>query len=152
MNSNLFSKMHSRLTPNKAALLLGVFSFIGFLDALYLTVRHYQGLAVPCLIFEGCEIVTKSEYAAILGVPLALVGVVYYLGIFLLVVLYADQRKSSILGLIAHIAVLGFIASLWFLYLQLFVIKALCIYCIISGIMATFLFIVGRFMVHCRYE
>lgn len=144
--------MRSRLTPNKAALLFGVFSFIGFLDALYLTVRHYQGLAVPCSVFEGCEIVTKSEYAIILGVPLALVGVLYYLGIFLLVVLYADQQKGSILRVIGHIAVLGFIASLWFLYLQLFVIKALCIYCVISGIMATLLFVVGRFASHNNQE
>lgn len=48
-----------------------ILGFLGFLDATYLTVKHYLGTPINCSIFEGCEKVTTSQYATVGGVPVS---------------------------------------------------------------------------------
>lgn len=108
-------------------------ALVGFADATYLTVKHYQGAAPPCSIVQGCETVTTSKYATILGIPVALLGSIYYLSIIILSITYLDTKKTAVLTVLARLTWIGLIASLYFVGLQLFVIKALCIYCIVSA-------------------
>lgn len=124
------------------ALLLAA-SLIGFVDAAYLTAKHYLGAPPPCGRFGGCETVTTSEYATIAGAPLALLGTVYYLAIFLSVIAYLDTRRPGILRMTAGFTAVGFLASVCFVYFQLFVIKAICPYCMFSAFASTVLFIAG---------
>lgn len=125
--------------------IIGV-SFIGFLDAAYLTVEHYFGVPLYCAILSGCEEVAASEYSAIWNIPVALLGAIYYSLLFFLAVVYLDTKRDSIIRFAAYLTPLGFLASVWFVYLQLFVIKALCLYCIISATTSTILFILGIFV------
>ena len=135
---------------------LVIISFIGFWDAFYLTVLHYRGEPPVCSILEGCQKVTASRYAAIGPVPVALLGVLYYLAVFLLTLghLLASEtsstkfwvswfRSRNLTTLAAWLTVFGFLASLWFVYLQLFVLKALCLYCMISAASSAALFVLG---------
>ncbi|TAJ98741.1 MAG: vitamin K epoxide reductase family protein [Candidatus Manganitrophaceae bacterium] len=132
------------MPPKKIILaLLLAASLIGFVDAAYLTAKHFLGVPPPCGRFGGCETVTTSEYATIGGAPLALLGALYYLAVFLSVIAYLDTRRPGILRMTAGFTAVGFIASLWFVYLQLFVIKAICPYCMLSAFVSTVLFIVG---------
>ena len=68
--------------PNNAVVklpLLGaIVALIGLVDAIYLTIKHYMGVAVPCSIGEGCEQVLTSSYAEIGGAPLAIFGTAAY--------------------------------------------------------------------------
>ena len=140
MNLNLSS---TTLSPNKAEVIAIAFlivSFIGFLDSSYLTVQHYRGEPPSCAIFTGCETVASSKYAVVGPVPLALLGLLYYLAIFILTVAYFDTKKERLLLLAAIFTIAGFLASVYFVYLQLFVIKAICLYCIISAASSTILF------------
>lgn len=132
------------MPPKRAVvvLLLAV-SLLGFIDAAYLTARHLLGAPPPCGRFGGCETVTTSGYAAIAGVPVALLGALYYLAIFLSVVAYVDSGRPGILRMTARFTAVGFIASAWFVYLQLFVIRAICLYCIFSALASTLLFLLG---------
>jgi len=120
-----------------------VISFFGFLDSAYLTVEHYRGAIPPCGIIEGCETVTTSSYSQILGVPVALGGAIFYLLIFILSILRFERENDKFLKIASYLTPLGFIASLWFLYLQLFVIQAICIYCLFSTLTSTTLLIFG---------
>lgn len=120
-----------------------IVSFIGFLDASYLTIAHYTGLALRCSVFNGCDQVTTSPYSVILGVPVALLGVFYYLAILLATLFYFDSRKACLPKYIAWATNAGLVASVWFVFLQLFVIKAICQYCMISATTSTLLFIFG---------
>ncbi|MCX6734696.1 MAG: vitamin K epoxide reductase family protein [Candidatus Peregrinibacteria bacterium] len=120
-----------------------IVSFIGFLDASYLTIAHYTGLALRCSVFSGCEQVTTSPYSVVLGIPVALMGVLYYLTILLATLFYYDSRKSYLPKYIAWATNAGLAASVWFVFLQLFVIKAICQYCMISATTSTLLFIFG---------
>ncbi len=135
-------------------LLFVIFSFIGFLDASFLTFKYYSGLATGCLNPENCDKVTASEYATIGSVPVALFGAVYYFTIFLFSVFYFLLKKvrdgsvsEKIINLLPYVSVFGFLASIWFVYLQLFVIKAICVYCMISAGTSTILFIFGLIVI-----
>ena len=142
-NSENLSEMPSMHPPKWLIWSLIMVSFIGFLDASYLTIAHYTGLALRCSVFSGCDQVTTSPYSMILGIPVALLGVFYYLTILLATLFYFDSKKSSLPRYIAWATCAGLVASIWFVYLQIFVIKAICQYCMISATTSTLLFIFG---------
>jgi uncharacterized membrane protein len=121
-------------------------SFIGFLDSTYLTIKHFSGDIVPCTILDGCEEVTTSKYSKIFGVPIALLGTLYYALIFFLSIAYLDTKKIGILKLLSLLPIIGFIFSAWFIFAQTFLIKAFCEYCILSAITSTLLFILGLYL------
>jgi len=120
-----------------------IVSFLGFLDATFLTAEHYLGLLLGCPIFGGCDKVISSPYSVVWGIPVALAGAVYYLAVFLLSVAYFDTKQVRPLEFAVYLTPLGLIASLWFLYLQAVIINALCFYCLISALTSTLLFIFG---------
>lgn len=123
-----------------------VVSLLGFLDAAYLTIKHYQQGILPCYIFEGCDLVTTSKYSVFFGIPVSLFGAVYYVFILLAALFYLDTKKNAVLKILKYTPVAGLLASIWFLFLQLFVIKAVCFYCIVSAITSTTIFIASLFI------
>lgn len=116
-------------------------AFIGFLDATYLTSAHYGAADLVCGEAGGCDIVTTSEYATVFGIPVALGGVFYYFSILLLSLLFIDTKNKKFLLPIVFLTPLGFLASGWFVYLQLYVINAICYYCMGSALSSTILFL-----------
>ncbi len=125
-----------------------IISAFGFADATYLTTQHYLGLPVACSILEGCEQVTTSPYSFIFGIPVALLGSMFYLTVLILSVIYLDSKKIKFLNFIAIITPIGFLASLYFVYLQIFVIKAICLWCMGSATTSTLLFILSLIYLH----
>lgn len=114
-----------------------VLALVGFFDATYLTAEHYMGGVPPCFIATGCEQVTTSSYSVILGVPVALLGALYYLVLFVLGVNGLGEYKKMNQNLLFLISSLGFLSSIYFVALQLFVINAICAYCMISALTTT---------------
>ena len=127
------------------------FSLIGFLDATYLTIQHYRGLWLDCGPLLDCDAVMTSQYAVIGVIPLALLGALYYLTIFLLTVAYYDRKHRCILTIIANLTILGFLASLILVYLQAFIIRAFCFYCLLSALSSTGLFVLAM-IYRCRLK
>lgn len=121
---------------------LGILSFLGFVDATYLTVNHYLALAVPCSLTHGCDTVLTSVYATIGFMPVALIGMLYYLLIFgvVLYIFTSDAVPMRLLQVLAGITGIAFLSSCYLLYLQIFVIHAICEYCLGSAIISTLLF------------
>ncbi|TSC89168.1 MAG: vitamin K epoxide reductase [Parcubacteria group bacterium Gr01-1014_3] len=132
MNSNQPSNLRSIWQSKILVAGLLVFALIGFADTAYLTALHYMGEIPPCTLLEGCEIVLTSEYSIVLGVPLALIGALYYLALVVMSVWYLDKGRRPTLLRIFQLSFLGFLISMALLYLQAFVIVALCIYCLAS--------------------
>jgi len=124
------------------------FSLLGFIDATYLTIKHFSGEAITCNLTHGCDVVTSSVYSEVFGIPLALAGALYYILIFLLAIYYFDTKKQLVLTYISLLTPIGLLASAYFTYIQAFVLHAWCQYCIGSAITSTFLFIIG--MVYLR--
>jgi len=129
--------MTSRWYPFTAIGIAG----LGFIDATFLTIEHYTTFTLPCSITNGCELVTTSSYSSILGIPVALLGAMYYVGILLAVYGSLEFAKPQWLKWIAAATTAGFLFSAWFVYLQLFVIHAICQYCMLSALTSTALFV-----------
>src|SRR3989344_7366315 len=121
-----------RPVRKSALLLLLLISILAFADASYLAAKFYQGKVPPCSIVSGCEEVTTSQYATILGVPVSLTGALYYLAFIILLVAYLDRGKDAFFRAAAWLSVFGFLFSLWLLSAQLFLIGAICLYCLFS--------------------
>src|SRR5215207_6424525 len=114
-------------------------ALVGLTDALYLTVEHLSGNSVRCMVVLGCDEVLQSSYATVAGgVPVAAVGGVAYFTVFSLATLAAFGYDGARKLLTPFVAVM-FLATLWFLYLQAFVIRAFCTYCLISAAVTTVL-------------
>jgi uncharacterized membrane protein len=125
-------------------ILLGFIVFIaliGLADAWYLTESAFKGAALICDVrgLTGCNTVAQSEYSKIFGVPLALYGVFFYIGVFLIssICLFNEYR---VLYKVLYIGgIIGLLSSTYFMFLQAFIIKAYCIYCIASFVLAVLL-------------
>lgn len=118
-------------------------AFVGLLDSIYLTANHIIQGKTPCSLLEGCEIVTSSVYSTFLGVPVALFGAIFY-GLVLILVLYGlDSGKATPFVLAAYLAMPAFIISLGFLAIQAFILEAFCLYCLVSILSSTTLFVLG---------
>jgi uncharacterized membrane protein len=129
--------------PNWLLFSFIILAAIGFADATYLTVEYFAGTPVTCSILKGCEQVTTSHYSLFFGQPVALLGSLYYLSILILTAIYFQTRQKSFFLLANILTFFGFLISLRFVYLQVFVIRALCIYCMTSAGTSTLLFILS---------
>lgn len=127
-----------------------VFSALGFLDATYLTIEHLRSAVPPCSLAGGCETVLTSQYATIGSVPIASIGALYYLAVFMLVFAYVDSSNVRWLKLAGWLSVLGFAVSLVLVYLQFIVLKALCQYCLLSAGTSTGLFLLSLAVLKVR--
>lgn len=116
---------------------------LGFIDATYLTVEHYTTFSLPCTITSNCDVVTNSAYSLMLGIPVALLGALYYLGILLAVYGILEFGAKHLLKYVAFTTTAGFAFSLWFVYVQLVLLQAVCQYCMISAGTSISLFLVS---------
>lgn len=129
-------------------------SLLGLADSAYLTYEHFSNSIPPCttayITLVDCGRVLKSSYAYLFGVPLAVLGLFHYslLTIWLLLALRGN-KAARYLMLLQTIAGFGF--SVYFVYLQLVVIQAICVYCMVSALTSTLLFFfVWNHFVHER--
>jgi uncharacterized membrane protein len=113
-------------------------ALLGLFDAAYLAIeRVLGGTGVFCPTGGGCTTVQESAYSAVFGVPVAYIGVAGYAALLLVALLslsadtLAGVRASVLLLALASI---GLLFSLYLSYLQLFEIKALCFWCVISAL------------------
>jgi len=141
MNLRALLNKNWRQIPKWIPILFLVGGFVGFIDSSYLSVLHYKNVIPPCSILGQCETVLTSRYAVVWGVPTALFGAFYYLVVVILSVLYFDTKQAKYLIAAMGAITLGFLFTLWFLYLQAFVIKAFCEYCLLSAGVTTTLFV-----------
>lgn len=124
-----------------------IIALIGFIDAFYLTKVHYQGAEVTCSLTHKCDSVLTSEYATIAGLPISLGGVFYYLFMLFGAVLYLDRKKDAVIKFFSYFSLAGLITSAYFVYLQAFVLRAFCQYCLLSALTSSLLFVLGMFII-----
>ena len=98
--------------------------------ATYLTVVHYAGGEPVCAIAHGCAVVQTSEYSELAGVPVAVLGLLGYLGV--LAALVRDGEAGRTAAAFLSLAGLGF--SAWLTYVEIGVLHAVCIWCVGSAV------------------
>jgi len=120
-------------------------AIIGLVDSLYLTWIKLSGSEAICSGVGGCDVVNTSEYALLAGIPIALFGAAAYVAILL--VLWLENRNSWLSEngplLLFGITLFGFLYSLYLTYIELFVIFAICPFCVASAVVMTIMFVLS---------
>lgn len=113
-----------------------VLALIGLANAAYLLYKKVRHEKLTCLIGEDCDIVTKSNYGYLFGIPNEVVGIGFYglvLVLFFLSFLGIPAILNFPLGaLLLTLAIPASLTSLYLLGIQAFVLKKWCDYCILS--------------------
>ena len=115
-------------------------SLIGFADASYLSIEKLNGQTPPCIITSGCDTVTTSKYSYFGPIPVAVAGAAFYLTLLVLFFATLDSKDNRWATLALCLSPFGFIFSLYFLFIQAFVLHAYCIYCLGSLATSTSIF------------
>ncbi|MGE5800818.1 MAG: vitamin K epoxide reductase family protein [Gemmatimonadota bacterium] len=125
---------------------IALLALVGLFVALYLWL-HALGLGGPLKCGTGgCETVQASQYAVLFGVPVAFYGVVGYLAI--LAAALVALRAAALLEpkwnqLLVGLATVGVLFTAYLTYLELFVIHAICRWCVGSAIIMTVIWILA---------
>ncbi len=133
-------------SPKPYFIALLVFAFIGFTDATYLTATHFMEAPPGCGEDGGCGEVTSSEYSTLFGLPIAMFGLLYYLSVIFLSLLWIDRELTLIPKMMVAWTAPAVLMSSWLVYLMLFVIEAICWYCMGSAASSTLIFITSAFL------
>jgi uncharacterized membrane protein len=109
-----------------------IVALAGLADATYLSVQAFTGETLSCGGSPDCFRVLGSSYSKVGGIPVALVGALAYFSVFALTTFAAFGYARARTLLILIIGAM-FLATLWFLYVQAFVLHAYCRYCLFSA-------------------
>ncbi|MCY7303658.1 MAG: vitamin K epoxide reductase family protein [Thermoleophilia bacterium] len=107
-----------------------IVSTAGVAVSTYLTYVHYQPAALICTGSGGCETVQDSSYAVLVGVPVAVLGIGAWIAALVLTLWNSEFARTLTAAL--AIGSLAFVAYL--VILQLFVIDAICIWCMVNDL------------------
>jgi uncharacterized membrane protein len=111
--------------------LAAVVALCGIGVAGYLTWAHFQHSQVICVVGGGCETVQKSSYSEIAGVPVALLGLLSYTAILGLIAWDGPTARLAA----AALALVGVLFGAYLLVVQLFVIDAVCVWCVVNDVL-----------------
>ena len=123
-------------TFHKLLFILAILAIVGIVDSGYLTYERLSVHIPPCSThpWVDCGKVLKSEYATLFGVPLSVFGLIHYTT-FLALVIAVYKRGTQILKqAMLLLALFGGLFSVYLVYLQLGIIGAICLYCMVSAI------------------
>jgi uncharacterized membrane protein len=126
------------LTDRILRLALIVVSAVGVGVAGYLTYVHYQPHALICTTGGGCETVQQSKYAVLAGIPIAIFGLAAWITVFVLTLWNSELART----LTAALAVVVLAFAAYLVILQLFVIDAVCVWCMANDVVLTPIFVV----------
>jgi len=113
--------------------LIAILSLAGIIVSAISLQRHYAKSATEFCDFSqqfSCDIVNRSEYSSIMGIPVAGIGVAGYAALLLLATLWKSRRETPLRLLAAAMAGLAF--ALYLTYIEAYVLETWCILCVIS--------------------
>ncbi len=120
-------------------------AILGAADALYLWVLKVTSAETMCIGSHGCITVNNSPYSEIYGLPISVLGLVAYLTI--LAVLALESRSAFLahygpMGVFG-LSLIGVLFSAYLTYLEFYVIRAVCPFCMASAVLITLLFLLS---------
>jgi len=104
----------------------------GLADATYLTVQALTGETLVCGGSPDCFRVLGSAYARVQGIPVAALGMLAYFSVFSFATFVAFSYGRVRIFLTLTVGAM-FLATLWLLYVQAFLLHAYCRYCLFSA-------------------
>ncbi len=122
------------MTARRTGLAIALIAALGLAVALYLTATKLSGGLPVCGPVKGCEDVARSEYSSILGLPVAAFGALFSAVIVVLGLVWAARAdRRALLGAYG-LGLFGVLFVAYLTYLELFVIHAVCAWCVAYGL------------------
>ena len=123
---------------------IAALALIGVFVSLYLTLYKLGVIGELSCAAGACETVNTSDWSTLLGQPVALWGLGFYVSTLLVAVVglgerFADSRAISLV--LVAMSGIGVLFSAWLTYLELFVIFAICMWCVTSAVIVTLIFV-----------
>ena len=121
-------------------MLVALLALIGLFVSLYLTLYKLGIIGTITCTVGSCETVQTSKWATFLGLPVAAWGLGFYAMMLALSLAWLSERFEDSPALAVALLVAGIwgaLFSAWLTYLELFVIHAICQWCVVSAIVAT---------------
>lgn len=128
--------------PKHIILAMMVFAFTGFIVSTYLTINHYADKLPECSI-GGCQDVLTSSYSTIWSVPISAFGIMYSLSLLILLGMLLEKKIKFIAQSIVFITAMAAVIAITLIYIQIFVLEAVCMYCAIMDSSSIVLFILS---------
>ncbi len=125
-----------------------VFGLAGLSVAGYVFWKKKTAQPMVCPLNGECEVVTTSKYSKFLGVPVEAMGILYYglvVLIYVLNVLIPWLLSDTVLFIMMGMTIGAFVFSLYLIFIQAFVLKKWCTWCLFSAGFSTFIFITAVF-------
>ena len=120
-------------------------TIIGLLVSIYMTIYKITNNETMCIGSSGCSEVNASRYSEVNGIPVAVLGVAGYAAI--LALLFLEQRPGLFQQngsmMFFGISLLGFLFTLYLIYVEVALIKAYCPFCLTSQAVMTIIFIIS---------
>lgn len=124
------------MLDRRLAYAMGFICALGLGVAGYLTYNKIAGGKIACPVGgTGCTIVQKSDYAEFAGIPVPYLGLFGWVTIIISLFVPGEIGRAST----ALLGVFGFFFSMYLTYLELFVIDAICQWCVANAILMTIL-------------
>lgn len=122
-----------------------VTAILGGLDAAYLLIYKLTSAQAMCLGSGECSTVNSSRYSEINGIPVSLLGLLAYLAIIVIHALESHSRFIEKHGnlLVFGLSLLGVLFSAYLTYVELYIIHAVCPFCVASAVLITIIFILA---------
>jgi vitamin-K-epoxide reductase (warfarin-sensitive) len=114
-------------------LAIAVLALAGMVVSAVSLQRHYAKSATAFCDFGerfNCDIVNRSEYSRVMGIPVAAIGVAGYGVLFVLATFFRSRAETPLRLLLAALAGLGF--ALYLTYIEGYVLDTWCILCLSS--------------------
>jgi uncharacterized membrane protein len=121
--------------------------------SVYLAWAYMANVAPICGASGGCEVVQTSRYAWLGPIPIPVLGAVGYVALLALAILALrlEERKDLLLLALFGGSLIGVLFSVYLTYLELFVIHAICRWCVGSAVVMVLMFILA-FLAYRRYQ
>ena len=118
---------------------VSLLSFAGLGVAAYLTISYYTGASLACGNVGNCDYVISSEYAKLVGIPISPLGFATYSALLLgsLAIIALAEPPALLRWGILALAVIGVGFSAYLTAIELFVLHAICVYCVASAVLIT---------------
>ena len=125
-----------------------ILAFCGLANSVYIAQHEMSAAPLVCdaATLSGCTAVAASSYAYLFGISVAEYGIIFYSILFVLAALELVLFAQFLRRLLQGVALIGVFASLYFTSIQLFVIDAFCIYCLLSSSIALLIFVFASFI------
>ena len=120
-------------------------AIVGFLVSVYMTIYKLTSNDALCLGSGDCSTVNASRYSEVYGIPVATIGIAGYFAILLA---HGYERRDPFFKhngpiIIFGLSLTGFLFTLYLIYVEFALLKAICPFCLASQIAMTLIFTIS---------